>query len=300
MSEAGHADAPLTARVVANYGRHYLIESAAGALLAANRRGKRADVAVGDQVRYQQTGAEQAVIDEILPRRSLLFRADAQRTKEMASNVDQVAIVFAPQPTFNIRFVWRALAAARAAAIESLVILNKSDLPGIDAANARLQQLRALGHRTLALSVKRGPDDALHALSPLLIDRATFLVGQSGMGKSSLLNLLVPQADVRTQEFSRHLNLGRQTTTSTRWFALKGGGAVVDSPGFQAFGLSGLDFEGIIGAFPEFGPHLGQCRFLDCHHVTEPDCAIRAAVDRGDIDAQRYAFYRELLTECLP
>jgi len=300
MSEAERTGAALTARVVASYGRHYLIESAAGTLLAASRRGKRADVVVGDQARYQHTGSEQAVIDEILPRRSLLYRADAQRTKEMAANVDQVAIVFAPQPAFNIRFIWRALAAARAAGIDTLVILNKIDLPGIDAANERLQQLHALGHRTFAISVKRDPDGALRTLAPVLAQRATFLVGQSGMGKSSLLNLLVPQADARTQEFSRHLNLGRQTTTSTRWFALDAGGAVVDSPGFQAFGLSGLDFGGIIAAFPEFGPHRGQCRFLDCHHVTEPGCAIRAAVDRGDIEAQRYAFYRELLTECLP
>jgi len=298
MIEAMRAEAALTARVVASYGRHYLIENAAGGVLVASRRGKRADVVVGDQVRYQLTGIEQAVIDEILPRRSLLYRADSQRTKEMAANIDQVAIVFAPQPAFNIRFIWRALAAAHAARIDSVVILNKIDLPGAEEAETRLAQLQAFGHRTHAVSVKRDPQGTLRTLAPMLTDRATLLVGQSGMGKSTLLNLLVPQAYARTQEYSLRLNLGRQTTTSTRWFALGFGGALVDSPGFQAFGLSGLDAEGVVAAFPEFEPHLGKCRFLDCHHVTEPDCAIRTAVEDGRIDAQRHAFYRELLTEC--
>jgi ribosome biogenesis GTPase len=215
----------------------------------------------------------------------------------MAANVDQVAIVFAPQPAFNVRFIWRALAAAGAAGIDSLVILNKTDLPGADDARARLEQLKALGYRTVALSAKRDPAAARSALAPLLAGRATLLIGQSGMGKSTLLNLIVPGADARTQEFSRALNLGRQTTTSSRWFALEGGGALIDSPGFQAFGLSHLDEDRIVAALPEFAPHLGRCRFLDCRHLAEPDCAIRAAVDAGDIDTERYDFYRELLQE---
>lgn len=284
------------ARVVASFGRHHLIECG-GTLLNAVRRGKRGDVIVGDLVRFERTGADQAVIDSVLPRASLLYRADRNRAKEMAANVDQVAIVFAAQPAFNIRFVWRALTAAHAAGVQSLVILNKTDLPDLDAARVRLEQMRTLGYRTLALSARRDPDAARAALLPLLARRATLLIGQSGMGKSTLLNLLVPGADALTQEFSRHLNLGKQTTTSSRWFALPGGGALIDSPGFQAFGLSHLDDAAIVSALPEFAPHLGRCRFLDCRHLAEPDCAIRAAVDAGGIDAQRYDFYRELLAE---
>jgi ribosome biogenesis GTPase len=287
------------ARVVASYGRHHLIQTTAGDLLKASRRGKRGDVVVGDQVQYTWAGDREAVIDAVLPRRSLLFRADDQRTKEMAANVGQVSIVFAPQPAFSIQFVWRALAAAQAAGIDSVVILNKTELPGAAGARARLEQLRTLGYRTLAVSAKLDPEGARRTLLPLLAGRATLLIGQSGMGKSTLLNLLVPDANVRTQEFSRHLNLGRQTTTTTRWFALDSVGALIDSPGFQAFGLSHLEFGSLVAAFPEFKPFLGRCRFLDCRHVTEPDCAILAAVNEGRIEGQRYAFYRELLTESM-
>jgi ribosome biogenesis GTPase len=300
MTETTPFDAPSTARVVSSYGRHYLIETAAGELLKASRRGKRADVIVGDQVLYASAGDGEAVIDEVLPRRSVLFRADDQRTKEMAANVDQMAIVFAPLPGFDIRFVWRALAAARTAEIDSMVILNKTDLPGAVDARARLEQLRTLGHRTLAISAKHDPESTRRSLLPLLAGRTTLLIGQSGMGKSTLLNLLVPEAKARTQEFSQRLNLGRQTTTTTRWFALGTSGALIDSPGFRAFGLSHLDFGSLVAAFPEFEPYLGHCRFLDCHHVTEPDCAIRVAVDEGGIDGQRYAFYCGLLAENAP
>ncbi len=299
MSEPARPDADQAARVVASFGRHYLIAGASSGILTASRRGKRGDVIVGDMVRYRTAGADQAVIDEVLPRHGVLFRADQQRTKPMAANVDQVAVVYAAQPAFNLRFVWRALVAADAAGIDCLVILNKIDLPGSEEAIMRLEQMRSLGYRGVAISAKREPARARDALLPIIDQRATLLIGQSGMGKSTLLNLLVPGADMRTQEFSRHLNLGRQTTTLSRWFALEAGGALIDTPGFQAFGLAHLDASGVIAAFPEFRPFLGHCRFLDCRHAAEPDCAIRAAVDDGHIDRQRYDFYRELLAECV-
>lgn len=294
MNSSARADAPFEARVVAGFGRHYLVESGDGEILEASRRGKRRDVVVGDRVQCLRAGGAQAVIEQVLDRKSLLYRSDDERVKELAANVDQVAIVFAPQPTFNLRFIWRALAAASTAAIDSVVILNKTDLPGAAQAGERLTQLAALGYRTVAVSAKHANDAARSALMPIFADRVTLLVGQSGMGKSTLLNLLVPDANARTQEFSRHLDLGKQTTTSSRWFRLGTHGAIVDTPGFQAFGLTHLDAGQIVAAFPEFSAFTGQCRFLDCHHLVEPDCAIRAAVDGGSIDAERYAFYREL------
>lgn len=299
MNAPARSDADQAARVVASFGRHYLIAGASGRILTASRRGKRGDVIVGDMVRYRNTGDSQAVIDEVMPRHGVLFRADQQRTKPMAANVDQVAVVFAAQPAFNLRFVWRALVAADAAGIASLAILNKIDLPGSQEAIQRLEQISSLGYRTAAISAKHDPVHARDALRPILVRRATLLIGQSGMGKSTLLNLLVPGADMRTQEFSRHLNLGRQTTTLSRWFALEAGGALIDTPGFQAFGLAHLDAPGVVAAFPEFQPYLGRCRFLDCRHAAEPDCAIRVAVDAHRIDSQRYDFYRELIVECV-
>jgi ribosome biogenesis GTPase len=154
---------------------------------------------------------------------------------------------------------------------------------------------------TLAISAKATPAAARAQLTAATAGRATLLVGQSGMGKSTLLNLRV-DANARTQEYSTRLNVGKQTTTASRWFdipAAEGGGALIDTPGFTAFGLAHLSLAQRAAALPDFVPFLGHCRFNDCRHLSEPDCAIRAAVTRGDIDAARYAFYAELAAETL-
>lgn len=298
------AGAPLIARVVATFGRHSLVRAAAettAPLLTATRRGKRGDVVVGDLVRCTSAG-EQAAIESIEPRRSLLFRADEHRIKELAANIDLVAVVFAPRPPANPNFIWRALAAARAADIDALVVLNKTDISeGLDFARAMLAQVARLGVATLALSAKSAPDDARARLATASAGRATLLVGQSGMGKSTLLNLRV-DANARTQEYSTRLNVGKQTTTASRWFdipAADGGGALIDTPGFTAFGLAHLSLAERAAALPDLAPFLGHCRFNDCRHLNEPDCAVRAAVARGEISAERYAFYAELAAETL-
>jgi ribosome biogenesis GTPase len=283
------------ARVTAAFGRHYLVETADGTAREATRRGKRGDVVVGDEVVLRTGTNAHPVIESLRPRRSVLMRADGAREKTLAANIDQVAVVFAAQPAFNIEFLWRALLAARCAGVEGLLILNKADLPDLAAARKTLDRMRSLGHVGLALSAKHGSQEAAATLQPHLAGRHTLLVGQSGMGKSTLLNLLVPQARARTQEFSTRLNLGKQTTSATRWYHLPGGGAIVDSPGFQSFGLGHLDETSIAAAMPEFAPLLGGCRFTDCRHLDEPDCAVRKAVVDARIDAARYDFYRRLI-----
>lgn len=291
------------ARVVATFGRQCLVATPDGTLLEAVRRGKRTDVVVGDQVELAAAQTEPAVIESIAPRASLLFRADAVRTKEMAANIDQVAIVYAPQPTYAEGFIWRALVAAQASGIAALVILNKTDVLATNPQAERTRALlQSLGYPTLALSAKHDAATTRAILLDALRARATLLIGQSGMGKSTILNLLVPHAAARTQEFSQRLNLGKQTTTASRWFELpqaEGGGAVVDSPGFQAFGLSHLSAADVAEAMPDVAPHLGQCRFSNCQHLREPGCAVQAAVHQGAIDAARYAFYCELAQEAL-
>jgi len=301
-ANAPEPDASLLARVVATFGRHCLVRDAGSALspiITATRRGKRGDVVVGDLVHCSLAG-DQATIESIEPRRSLLFRSDAFRVKELAANIDLVAVVFAPRPPFNPHFIWRALAAAQAAGIEALAVLNKTDMvEGIEIAQAALQQAARLGVATLALSAKSDPDDARQRFAAATAGRATLLVGQSGMGKSSLLNLRV-DANARTQEYSTRLNVGKQTTTASRWFdvgAEQGSGALIDTPGFTAFGLAHLSLLQRTAALPDLAPFLGRCRFNDCRHINEPDCAVRAAVVAGTISAQRYAFYAELAAE---
>jgi ribosome biogenesis GTPase len=296
MTDAADAPGQFEARVVAGYGRHFLVADGSVRLHEAQRRGKRGDVVIGDRVRCLQSAAGQAVIESILARTSLLMRADGARSKALAANVDRVVVVFAPRPAFSERFIWRALLAADAAGIEPLVVLNKTDLD--DDTGARAQaRLAALGCATLAVSAKAAPERARALLRDALGAHSCLVVGQSGMGKSTLINLLAPQANARTQEYSARLNVGRQTTTASRLFSLDGGGDVIDTPGFQAFGLAHLDPRQLASAMPEFAPWLGHCRFNDCRHLAEPDCAIRAALAGGRIAPARHAFYVDLVTE---
>lgn len=285
------------ATVVATFGRTLLVMDDDGKVAEAVRRGRRGDAVVGDRVRTVFNASTLAVVEAIEERTSLLYRADANRTKELAANIDQVMVVFASRPSFDREFIWKALVAAHAAGIDATVVRNKIDLAdGAEHAAALLAQLRALGWATLEVSGRDG-DAARTMLASKIAGRRTLLIGQSGMGKSTLLNLLVPEAQARTQEYSLHLNVGKQTTTASRWFPLPDGGAVIDTPGFREFGLSHLGNQQIAASFPEFehARATGSCRFLDCAHLDEPGCAIRAAVERGAAANERYAFYRSLV-----
>ena len=234
----------------------------------------------------------EVAIEEILPRTSLLYRSDQFRTKELAANISQVAVVFASRPTFNPWFLWRALLAAHKAGIPALVIRNKTDLEeGAKQAKDALALIDSLGVRTASVSATAEPGAALRTLAPLLEGKQTLLIGQSGMGKSTILNLLVPEARAQTREFSESLDLGRQTTTSTLWHAYGETGAIIDSPGFQEFGLEHLDLSDVLTGMPDICRHVSGCRFFNCRHLSEPQCGVKAAVARGEIDPKRYEFY---------
>ena len=277
--------------IIAAHGRHYTVELADGSLRQCFPRGKKNGPAVGDRVR----------ITPARPRRrrhrsrccrgaTCCFCSDEMRVKQFAANVDQLLIVVAVEPTFADDLTGRSLAGAWSADIEPVIVLNKIDLPnGLDAARARLEPLRRLGVPVIELSAQ---DHAMvhERLAPRLAGRTSLLLGQSGMGKSTLLNTLVPHAQAATREYSAALDMGRHTTTSTRLYHLpEPGGDLIDSPGFQAFGLQHLNGEQILRGFPEFAPHIEHCRFYNCTHRHEPGCGVLAALQAGQIDAGRYA-----------
>jgi ribosome biogenesis GTPase / thiamine phosphate phosphatase len=289
----------LSGRVIAAYGRHYLVAPASdNPALQCFARGKKSALAVGDQVWYETSSADQGVIVEIAERRNLLHRSDQFKSKLFAANLDQLLIVLGTEPFFSEDLLGRALVAADAHGLRALIVLNKIDVESaLAVARARLAPYRALGYEVLEISVRTQPQATLAALAPHLRDRTTLLLGQSGMGKSTLVNLIVPDAEAATREISTALNSGKHTTTFTRLYTLADGGALIDSPGFQEFGLYHLTEGELERGFPEFRPRLAGCRFYNCRHLHEPGCAILEAVARGEIAPSRHMLYAQLVHE---
>ncbi|MHA3903147.1 ribosome small subunit-dependent GTPase A [Castellaniella sp. WN] len=288
--------AGLQGRVVAGHGRHYDVEIDGGGPRRCYTRGKKAGPAVGDRVRVRPEGRREGVILDILPRSNLFYRSDAQRSKQFAANIDQLLLVLAPEPEFSDDLMGRALVAAASAGVPALIVLNKADLPGASAARSRLATIESLGTQVIMLSAL-DTDQARALLNPRLRGHLTLLLGQSGMGKSTLLNALVPEALAATRAHSEALGTGRHTTTRTQLYSLPEGGGLIDSPGFQAFGLQHLSAHDIEQGFPEFAQPIAECRFYNCTHRHEPGCGVLAAIERGDVRAERHALYMRILAE---
>lgn len=284
----------LRGRVVAAHGRQYVVEQHDGTRLPCFPRGKRSEIACGDEVEFVRSGPDQGVIERIAPRRSLLYRSNEIRQKLIAANVDQLVLVVATEPAFSDELLTRAIVAAESQDIEILVILNKSDLADrLPAARRRLAILAGLGYRVIELCARDHAED----LRPFLGGRTSVLVGQSGMGKSTLVNALIPGAGAATREISQALDSGKHTTTHACLYHLDAASHLIDSPGLQEFGLGHLGRSEIEHAFREFRPWLGQCRFRDCRHDREPGCALRQALAAGQVDDDRFAAYHRIIAE---
>ena len=297
-SAAGKADLR-TGLVVASHGRHCLVETAQGERLICHPRGKKSQAVVGDRVLWQAS-QDEGTVEQVEPRRNLFYRQDEIRTKSFAANLDHVLILIAAEPEFSEHQLARALIAAQAEGITPIIALNKSDLVGpFERAWARLAPYRHMHHGVLPLSLTQSGDVDRETLLTRLAGKTTLVLGPSGAGKSTLINLLVPGAAAQTGEISQALNSGRHTTTSTTWYWVdrESGTALIDSPGFQEFGLHHIEPTQLPRLMPDIGEHANDCRFYNCTHLHEPGCSVIEHVKGGAIDASRYRIYGELFEE---
>ncbi len=282
--------------VVASHGRHCVVETSDGERRICHPRGKKSQVVVGDRVQWLAS-TDEGTIEKVEPRHNLFYRQDEIRTKSFAANLDQVLILLAAEPEFSEMQLTRALIAAEAEHIKPIIVLNKRDLTELHArAFARLEPYVKMGYTVLQGAFKSGD---LGDLVERLKHKTTLVLGPSGTGKSTLINVLVPNANVATAEISQALNSGKHTTTSTTWHWVdaerKTG--LIDSPGFQEFGVHHIDAMQLAAYMPDFKPHVAHCKFYNCTHLHEPSCGVQDAAAKGDISPSRYKLYGMLFAE---
>ena len=295
--------------VIAGHGRHVWVETPSGRKVICHARGKKSQTVVGDQVLWLAT-QDEGTIEKVLPRRNLMYRQDEIRTKSFAANIDQVVIVLAAEPEFSDGQLSRALIAAAAQQLDVLIVLNKRDLGSLFANSwERLAPYRAMQHTVLATAFKpsidtpiaQSADDDTQRLRALLTGKTSLVLGPSGAGKSSLINRWVPQANVLTQEISIALQAGKHTTTSTTWYWLDAekNSALIDSPGFQEFGLHHIALMDLGKLMPDIQAQAGDCKFYNCTHLHEPGCGVRSAcaTEPSPISPVRYKIYKDLFEE---
>ena len=293
--------------VIAGHGRHVWVETPDGRKVICHPRGKQNKTVVGDRVLWQIT-QDEGTIEKVLPRKNLLYRQDEIRTKSFAANLDQVIILLGAEPEFSESQLARALIAIEAAKISPIIVLNKRDLtPLFDRAWQRLQPYRAMGYAVLATAFKPHGGEASvndnEALASALQGKTSLILGPSGAGKSTLINRWVPQAQVMTQEISTALNSGKHTTTSTTlyWMDDTKTAALIDSPGFQEFGLHHIAPMQLAQLMPDIAEHADDCKFYNCSHLHEPGCGVLNAAQgktQGvELSPMRYKIYGDLFVE---
>ncbi len=304
--------------VVAGFGRHVLVETDAGKRIICHPRGKKNTAVVGDRIKWLAT-QDEGTIEKLEPRRNLFYRQDEIRTKSFAANLDQILILIAAEPEFSESQLSRALIAAEAEHIKPIIALNKSDLK-VPFAKAweRLQPYKDMGYDVVSLSLKPKnssiASDAVdfdieqieqqtELLMSLLQGKTTLVLGPSGAGKSTLINAVVPNATVFTQEISQALNSGKHTTTSTTWYWVDEAKttALIDSPGFQEFGLNHIEAMHLASYMPDFKVHVPNCKFYNCSHLHEPGCGVLESMkinsNQRKISLERYRIYSSLFAE---
>lgn len=289
--------------IISRFGMHVDVEATDGTQRRCNIRRTIKSLVTGDKVVWRPGNETLAgisgIVEAVHPRESVLTRPDFyDGVKPIAANINQIVIVSAILPELSINIIDRYLVACETLEVEPLIVLNKIDL--LDEASRQfvdevMDIYRALRYRVLMVSSKTG--DGMKALETELTNRISIFAGQSGVGKSSLLNaLLYPEeGKILVNDVSDNSGLGQHTTTAARMYHFPHGGDVIDSPGVREFGLWHLDPEQVTQGFIEFRDYLGSCKFRDCKHDTDPGCAIRAALERGEIAAERFENYHRIL-----
>lgn len=288
-----------TGLVIVNYGKNLLVEDTDGTLHQCVARRGLQQLVCGDRVDWSPTGELTGVVEQLHPRRTALYKADGRnRQRPLAANIDQVAIEAAIEPAMDTFLIDKYTIAAELAGATPLIIINKSDLLS-DAdrrdIESRLQEYRRISYQFLFTSALE--NTGIDAFMDALTGRTSILVGQSGVGKSSLVKRLLPEQDITVGQLSAASGLGKHTTTTTTLYHLPEGGSLIDSPGVRDFRLGEVDAGELGNGFREFHDHLGQCRFNDCLHLGEPGCAIIAAVEAGRISERRMESYRRLQSQ---
>lgn len=282
--------------IVAHFGTQVEVEDAHRHRYRCMLRANLPTLVTGDRVAWRLGPDDLGVIEAQYPRRSSLSRPDARgQLKTIAANIDYIIIVIAPLPAPSSLLIDRYLVAAELAHIEPILLLNKTDLLGassLEKFNALIARYRAIGYQVLTCSTRQAA--SLQTLQPVLEHHSFVFVGQSGVGKSSLVNALLPGSDQQTGPLSAASQLGTHTTTTARLFHTLGGGWLIDSPGIREFGLYAENNFELATGFKEFRPHLGHCQFSNCKHDQEPACAIKSAIARGAIHPERLENYLKL------
>lgn len=280
--------------IIKSYGRQFIVQ-VDGRTYQAVTKSKKTEYVVGDIVTVELINEKQLQITDLYRRDNLLYRSDKNRSKIIASNIDQLVIVIAIKPSFNLNFLNSCLLAAEAQQITPIIIINKIDLPESKAFITQIIKLYqdSLNYPVIELSALNSCDK----LRSLLLNKSSLLIGQSGVGKSTITNQIIPEAFTKVGELTKSENSGSHTTTNATLYYLNQNSILIDCPGLQEFGLHHLEIDQLIEYFPECRPYMGLCKFRNCRHVNEPECAIIAAYNLGVIDKERYKFLQTLTRE---
>ena len=287
-----------TGLVIVNYGKNQLVETQSGDIINCVARRGLPQIVCGDDVEWLATGDSSGVIEVIKPRRTTLHRANGNNgQRPLVANIDQLVIEAALEPALDYFLIDKYCIAAELAQTEPLIIINKADLledKERERITVLIDEYRDIGYTALLISALK--NTGIEAFADCLAGKTSILVGQSGVGKSSLVKRLLPDLDIVTGKLSAASGLGKHTTTSTTLYHLPHGGRLIDSPGVRDFHLASVPDDELGNGFREFRPYLGQCKFNNCRHLSEPGCAIHAAVAEGRILERRMASYRQLMT----